>query len=70
MYVRLCPILVNPHRGIVSLQLDVTTAGTDMHSGMKGGSVPNANAVLTALLAGMRDPVSQAVTVEGFYDVS
>ncbi|GLC33660.1 hypothetical protein PLESTB_000101000 [Pleodorina starrii] len=55
-------------RGIVSLQVDVTTAGTDMHSGMKGGSSPNPNHVLTALLAGLRHPVSHEIAVEGFYD--
>ncbi|GIL53251.1 hypothetical protein Vafri_8907 [Volvox africanus] len=55
-------------RGVVSLQLDVVTADTDMHSGMKGGSSANSNHVLAALLAGMRDPRTQAVTVEGFYD--
>ncbi|GIL88968.1 hypothetical protein Vretifemale_16870, partial [Volvox reticuliferus] len=55
-------------RGVVSLQVDVVTAGTDMHSGMKGGSSANPNHVLAVLLAGMRDPGTQAVTVNGFYD--
>ncbi len=56
--------------GVVGAQLEVVTAGTDMHSGMKGGAVANANAVLTALLAGMHDSATHAITVEGFYDVS
>lgn len=50
-------------------QLEVVTAGTDMHSGMKGGAVANPNAVLAALLAGMHDPATHAITVQGFYDV-
>ena len=32
-------------RGISSMQVDVVTAGTDMHSRMTGGSVPNPNHV-------------------------
>ncbi|PNH07367.1 Cytosolic non-specific dipeptidase [Tetrabaena socialis] len=55
-------------RGVVGAQLEVTTASTDMHSGWKGGSVPNANAVLAALLAGLHDGATLAVAVEGFYD--
>jgi hypothetical protein len=31
----------------------VTTAGADMHSGMKGGSVQNANHALVQLLSGL-----------------
>lgn len=53
----------------MSAQLDVVTAGTDMHSGMKGGAVANPNTVLAGLLAGMRDPVTHRITVEGFYEV-
>jgi len=37
----------------------VTTAAADMHSGMKGGSVQNANHALMQLLAGLRDNPSQ-----------
>ncbi|KAG2423927.1 hypothetical protein HYH02_015266 [Chlamydomonas schloesseri] len=55
-------------RGVVGAQLEVVTSGTDMHSGMKGGAVANPNSVLAALLAGMHDPVTHAITVEGFYD--
>ncbi|PNW86247.1 hypothetical protein CHLRE_02g078650v5 [Chlamydomonas reinhardtii] len=55
-------------RGVVGAQLEVVTAGTDMHSGMKGGAVANPNAVLAALLAGMHDPATHAITVQGFYD--
>lgn len=37
----------------------MTTAAADMHSGMKGGSVQNANHALMQLLAGLRDSPSQ-----------
>lgn len=47
----------------------MTTAATDFHSGIKGGSVPNANNVLAALLAGLHDSRSGRVAVRGFYDV-
>ncbi len=53
----------------MSAQLDVDTAGTDMHSGMKGGAVANPNVVLADLLAGMRDPATHRITVDGFYEV-
>ncbi|EFJ44084.1 hypothetical protein VOLCADRAFT_106556 [Volvox carteri f. nagariensis] len=48
-------------RGVVSLQVDVVTADTDLHSGMKGGSSPNPNQVLAELLAGLHDPTTRAV---------
>ena len=53
----------------MSLQVDVVTAGTDMHSGMKGGSVANPNRVLAAMLAALHDPATNAVSVPGFYEV-
>lgn len=56
-------------RGVLGAEVVVNTAATDMHSGMKGGSVPNPAAVLAALLAGLHDPMSGKVRVEGFYDV-
>lgn len=37
--------------------------------GMKGGSVANPNRVLAALLAGLHDPHSSRVLVQGFYEV-
>jgi hypothetical protein len=49
-------------RGAVALQVDLTTAGTDMHSGMKGGSVQNAAHALVQLLATLRDPETGRVS--------
>lgn len=51
------------------MQLDVTSAGTDMHSGMKGGSVPNAARVVAALVAKLHDDKTHKVLVPGFYEV-
>jgi hypothetical protein len=42
-------------RGAVAFEVEVSTAGMDMHSGMKGGSVQNANHALVSLLASLKD---------------
>lgn len=47
-------------------QVTVTTAGVDMHSGLKGGSVQNANHALVQLLGTLKDE-RQRVAVAGFY---
>jgi len=54
-------------RGAVALEVEVTTASMDMHSGIKGGSVQNANQALVQLLAGLKDDQGR-ITVPGFYD--
>ncbi|KAJ9511087.1 hypothetical protein QJQ45_013162 [Haematococcus lacustris] len=55
-------------RGVVGMEVEVVTAATDMHSGMKGGSVANPNSVLAGLLAGLHDTHTARVAVEGFYE--
>ena len=55
-------------RGIAAVRVDVRTAPSDLHSGVWGGIVPNAIDVLCRLLAGLVDPVSGRVLVDGFYD--
>ncbi|MEW5297696.1 MAG: hypothetical protein WDW36_000883 [Sanguina aurantia] len=55
-------------RGVASLQVDVSTASSDMHSGAKGGSVPNPNHVLAQILASLHDPNTGEITVPGFYE--
>lgn len=42
-------------RGAAALEVTVETAAADMHSGMKGGSVQNANHALIQLLSGLWD---------------
>lgn len=54
-------------RGLCALQIDLTTAATDLHSGMFGGAVPNAAHALVELLSTFHDPDGH-VTVKGFYD--
>lgn len=54
-------------RGMVALELTVSTAAGDLHSGLFGGVAPNALHVLTALLATLHDADGQ-ILVDGFYD--
>ncbi len=54
-------------RGLVTMQIDVYGANTDLHSGGFGGAVPNPLHALAELLASMHGPDGK-VAVEGFYD--
>ncbi len=60
------PTIAYGNRGIVTFQLDLETASTDLHSGNFGGPVPNAAAELTEVLASMLD--GDRVTVDGFHE--
>ncbi|MDR3143463.1 MAG: M20/M25/M40 family metallo-hydrolase [Puniceicoccales bacterium] len=52
-------------RGLLTLEFEVTTATTDLHSGM-GGPMPNAAQVLAEICAQLHD-ANGKVTVEDFY---
>ncbi len=54
-------------KGLCALQIDIETAGLDLHSGVFGGAVPNANHALVELLSTMHDKEG-GILVEGFYD--
>ena len=54
-------------RGIVSLNLSLTTAAKDLHSGRYGGTVANAAHALGRLVASFHDETGR-VAVAGFYD--
>jgi acetylornithine deacetylase/succinyl-diaminopimelate desuccinylase-like protein len=54
-------------RGLCALQVDVRTAGVDVHSGLLGGVAPNAAHELVRLLATLRD-ADERILVPGFYD--
>jgi acetylornithine deacetylase/succinyl-diaminopimelate desuccinylase-like protein len=54
-------------RGLVSFDIHLRTARSDLHSGLWGGTVPNA-AVLAARLAAALHDDNGRVTVPGFYD--
>jgi len=54
-------------RGLVAFDVVVRTAASDLHSGIWGGTVPNA-AVLAARLATELHDADHRVTLPGFYD--
>jgi acetylornithine deacetylase/succinyl-diaminopimelate desuccinylase-like protein len=54
-------------RGLVSFDVTLRTARSDLHSGIWGGTVPNAALVAARLVAGLHDAGGR-VTVPGFYD--
>jgi acetylornithine deacetylase/succinyl-diaminopimelate desuccinylase-like protein len=55
-------------RGMVAFDFSVVTGDWNLHSGIYGGSVPNAVGVLATLLASLHDPVTGRVAIPGFYD--
>ncbi len=61
------PSLSVASKGLVSLDLEVTGANRDLHSGRYGGTVANPAAVLAQILAGLHGPDGE-VSVAGFYD--
>lgn len=54
-------------RGLVSLQIDVKGANSDLHSGSYGGVVQNPIHALVQLLNSMRDE-DGTITIDGFYN--
>lgn len=61
------PAICTGLRGLCSLDVKITTANTDLHSGTFGGGVPNALHALVELLASLHTADGK-VNVEGFYD--
>ncbi|HKR98581.1 MAG TPA: M20/M25/M40 family metallo-hydrolase, partial [Candidatus Dormibacteraeota bacterium] len=55
-------------RGVAAVEVEVSGPAHDLHSGAFGGTVANPAEELARMLAGLRDPVSRRVTVDGFYD--
>src|SRR5689334_2218141 len=54
-------------RGLVAFDVTLRTSAIDLHSGMWGGTVPNAALVAARLAAGLHDEGGR-VTLPGFYD--
>ncbi len=54
-------------RGLVAFDVALRTASIDLHSGMWGGTVPNAALVAARLVSALHDG-SGRVTLPGFYD--
>jgi len=61
------PVITLGVRGIVTIDVDVTAAHTDLHSGSHGGIAPNANHAMIEILSKLHFD-SGAVAVPGFYD--
>jgi acetylornithine deacetylase/succinyl-diaminopimelate desuccinylase-like protein len=61
------PSLTVASRGLCGLELTLTTAAKDLHSGRHGGGVANALHVMAALIASLHDADGR-VAVDGFYD--
>jgi acetylornithine deacetylase/succinyl-diaminopimelate desuccinylase-like protein len=53
-------------RGLSYLEVEVTAANRDLHSGIYGGAVANPINVLCEMIAGMKDS-SKKITIPGFY---
>lgn len=54
-------------KGLASVQVNITTTNTDMHSGMYGAYMPNAVQCMAQLAASFHD-TNGHVLVDGFYD--
>lgn len=54
-------------RGLSYLEVEVTAANRDLHSGVYGGAVANPLQVLSEMIAGMKDK-NDKITIPGFYD--
>ncbi|MFS0777713.1 dipeptidase [Neobacillus sp. 3P2-tot-E-2] len=67
MWDRGVPAITYSLRGLAALEVSLKTANTDLHSGMFGGGVQNANHLLVKLLSTLHD-ANGKVNVEGFYD--
>ncbi len=61
------PSLLTSLRGLCGLQVDVTGADSDLHSGMYGGAVQNPIHALIQILNSMRGSDGR-ILIEGFYD--
>jgi acetylornithine deacetylase/succinyl-diaminopimelate desuccinylase-like protein len=61
------PSLALASKGLVTMDIVVEGASTDLHSGRYGGTVANPLHALVAILASLHDP-DGTVAVRGFYD--
>ncbi len=54
-------------RGLAYIQVEVTGANRDLHSGVYGGAVPNPITILAKMIASCHDE-NNHITIPGFYD--
>jgi acetylornithine deacetylase/succinyl-diaminopimelate desuccinylase-like protein len=62
------PSITYSLRGLAYMQLDLTGAKGDLHSGSFGGAVVNPAEALARMIASCRDPETGEITIAGFYD--
>src|SRR3989344_335505 len=62
------PMMEYGLRGIIYMQLDLSTMPKDVHSGTYGGNVPNANFELVKILNKLKNLDTQEVLVPRFYE--
>jgi acetylornithine deacetylase/succinyl-diaminopimelate desuccinylase-like protein len=67
MYNEQVPSLTTAMRGLAYFEVRLRTAGTDLHSGEWGGTVPNAIAALVELLGKLKDDKGR-IAIPGWYD--
>jgi acetylornithine deacetylase/succinyl-diaminopimelate desuccinylase-like protein len=67
MWDRGVPAITYSLRGLCALEVSLKTANTDLHSGMFGGGVQNANHLLVQLLSTLHD-ANGKVNVDQFYE--
>ena len=61
------PVLSTGSKGICGVEIEVTAASTDLHSGLAGGLVHNPLHALSGIVASMKHPDGK-VAISGFYD--
>ena len=61
------PSLTISSRGLVGLEITLTAAGKDLHSGRHGGSVANPLHAMAQLITSLHEPNGK-VAIAGFYD--
>lgn len=62
-----CPSVTVGLRGLSYLEVEVTAANRDLHSGTYGGAVANPIQVLARMISSMKDE-NNHITIPGFYD--
>jgi acetylornithine deacetylase/succinyl-diaminopimelate desuccinylase-like protein len=66
-YARGIPAITYGLRGLVYMEVSITAASHDLHSGLYGGAVPNSANILCELLSTLHDATGK-VNIRGFYD--
>ena len=61
------PLIEVGFRGVMNATLTMKTSHTELHSGLVGGSVPNAAHEMSSFLAGLHKDLNK-VQIPGFYD--